>query len=136
MTIDSTLERIDAQIETLKRQRENVVLLGEKLADFPHDVNLSVYGEFVDFDNLTRAQVVALITHLKSGKWDKSPSNQSGKIDYVNAGFLKDAKLRIWAAEPPASCKLVEEDVEIPAQPARIEKRMKLVCKEHVLASV
>lgn len=136
MTINATLEQIESSIKRLERQRESVLLLGEKLKDFPHEVSLTVFAEFVDFDNLNRAQVVALITHLKSGKWNKSPSGTPGKIDYVNETFLPGAKLRIWSAEPPASCKLVEEEVEIPAVPARIEKRMKLVCKEHEPASV
>lgn len=136
MKIQESLDRIDAQIETLKKQRENVVLLGEKLADYPHEVSISAFGDFIDFDNLNRAQVVSLLTHLKSGKWDKAASGQAGKIDYVNSTFLKDAKLRIWGAEPPASCKIVEVEVEIPAQPARIEKQKKLVCKNHELQAI
>lgn len=137
MTIQDTLDNIDAQIAKLNKQRESVVLLGAKLADYPHQVSLSVFGDYVDFNSLTRAETVSLITHLKSGKWDKTPSSSvSDKIDYVNSTFLPDAKLRIWGAEPPASCKVVEEDVEIPAQPARIEKRRKLVCRDHELQAV
>jgi hypothetical protein len=136
MTIDATLQQIDDHILQLQKQRENVLLLGDKLKDFPHEVSLAVFGEFIDIEHLDRAKVVALISHLKSGKWDKTPSGSPGKIDYVNTGFLNGAKMRIWAADPPPSCKLVEEQVEIPAQPARIEKRLKLVCKEHELAAV
>lgn len=136
MNTQKTIERIDQQIATLQRQKQAVIALGEKLADYPHEIDISAYGDYVDFNNLNRTETVALITHMKFGKWDKSPSAYEGKIDYVNQTAIPDVKLRIWGAEPPPSCKLVETEVEIPAQPARMEKRITLQCKEHELQAV
>jgi hypothetical protein len=136
MNIQETLDSIDSQIERLKKQREAVVLIGEKLSDYPEQVGISTFMNFVDFDNPTRAQAVKLITHLKTGKWDKEPSSVEGKINYTNSTFVPGVTLRIYAAEPPHSCKVVEVDVEIPAQPARTVKQKKLVCKDHELQAI
>lgn len=83
-------------------------------------------GYGLDFDNLSREQVKFVISTLRCGRWDKSP-NYSGKdIDYVcpQDGF----NVRLYAAAPPSTCQLIEEEYEEPPQPARIKKRYKLVC--------
>jgi hypothetical protein len=131
MNMQDSIDRLDRQIETLQKQRGAMLILRDKLADFPAELQVSTCNECLDFDNLSRADTIRLITHLKTGKWNKVPSSVSGKIDYRNTTFLPGITLRLWGAEPPASCRLVEEDVEIPAQPARTEKRLKLVCKEY-----
>lgn len=136
MTLDTQIKNIDRQITLLRSQREALVLLASKLNTFDEQLSVSTHGDYIDFDNLKRGQVVKLLSHLKSGKWKKEPGYESGKINYINETFLPDTKLRLYAAEPPASCKLVEEEIEIPAQPARKEKRIRLVCKDHELQTV
>lgn len=96
----------------------------EKLEICPHgrffDSNQSL-----DFDCLPHSEVMKVISIL-GGKWTKKLAGT--KIDYSADidGFL----VRCWSGEPPPSCKIVEETVEIPAQPATTEKRLRLVCDE------
>ena len=86
----------------------------------------SLQGYGIDFDNLKREQVLLVIKVLAVGKWEKSPNYSGTTLDYSNVqdGF----NIRIWGAEPPASCQLIEEEYEEPAQPAKISKRFRLVC--------
>lgn len=127
---------LDSQQKLLDKKHKALQELEPKLASFPKDLSLSFggYGEWstIDFDYPGRAEVIELVTFLKAGKWDKEPSASGGKIDYKNH-TLVSMPLRIYAAEPPASCKVVEVDELIPAQPARVVKVKTLVCKEHLL---
>lgn len=126
-------------LEINAKKRETLRLLQPKLESFTPNLSLSFggygYWSSVDFDYPGRAVTVDLISHLKAGKWEKEISNVDGKIDYINKTMCP-LKLRIYAAEPPGSCKIVEIPVEIPAQPARIEMRKKVVCTEHQLTPV
>jgi hypothetical protein len=91
--------------------------------------NINPYCESVDIDRPTREQVMSVIQAFP-GKWEKSPGyGEVPTIDYTLSGC---PSIRLWHAPPPPTCKIVEEDVEIPAQPARVEKRKRLVCGEGV----
>lgn len=136
MKTTEAIKSIDQQIETLTKQRNALLELSAKLEGLDEDIHVSVCNEHIDFDNPTRTQAVKLMTHLKMGKWRKEVGYSAGKINYIHDGLAPGIKLRMFGAEPPASCRLVEEEVVIPAQPARTEKRMKLVCKEHELQAV
>jgi hypothetical protein len=138
--INELLVRLDAQEKLIAKQRQALIELQLKLEGFPKKLNLSLSGyspesQSIDFDFPGRAETVELITFLKAGKWDKALSNSEGKIDYINKHLIS-MKLRIYAAEPPGSCKIIETEVEIPAQPARKIIRKTLQCTEHSLAAV
>jgi|SRR5260221_11597139 len=80
----------------------------------------------IDIDRPTREQVLAVIQAIP-GKWEKEPTQSFGGA--LNYSLKVDGyTLRLWAAPPPPSCRLIEEEVEIPAQAARMEKRMRLEC--------
>lgn len=120
--------------QNLARKRLALASLVARLDGFPSDVSLSFGyigdGTSIDIDNTDRAITTALISYLKAGIWTKEPA-YNATINYVNTTLL-NIPIRIYGAEPPPSCKIVEEDVEIPAQPARIEKRKRVVCpSEH-----
>ncbi len=121
------LQKLDTAIERLKYKRAFLML---------HQTAIEQMGlkpccacdKFIDFDNPTRAQVVDILVAF-GGKWSKALAFDSSTINYeqpIDGGLV----LRLYHAEPPPSCQLVEEDVVIPAQPERIEKRTRLVCKE------
>jgi len=132
MNIEYNIKRIDECIATLQKQRDAFVKLGERLAGIKTPVHFSIAGDMIDIDLPKRGEVVDIIKHLKTGKWRKQIScSAPDKVDYYNDTFFLGVKIRMYQAEPPASCKIVMEDVVIPAQPERIEKRPKLVCKEH-----
>ena len=132
MNLKEQIERVDARMVSLQKQRDALLLLEQKLADYPDHLHVSLPDDYIDFDGLKRSDVVKLLTHLRTGKWNKTPVGD--RVNYTNETFLPGVKLRIYAAEPPSGCKIVYEDVVIPAQPARVEKRPKMVCKEtHVV---
>jgi hypothetical protein len=61
---------------------------------------------------------------LKLGRWERSSSVVDGCIDYTGK-TEDDLIIRLWGAAPPGSCRVVEEEIEVPA---RIEKRRRLIC--------
>jgi len=96
---------------------------------------LSVCGNTIDFDNPSRLDVEKLLIHLKGGKWDKQPGCAEAKVNYeTREEFLPGFKVRLWSAPPPRTCRIVEEEIEVPAQPARKEIRKRLVCSEPLAA--
>lgn len=120
----TTKERVEAEIQ---RKEREIQRLRDMLTAFPKlselDLDVSICGGYLDFDHLTHAQVITVIKAI-GGKWDKEP--QGDRVNYMTeSGGIK---LRCWQGEPPPSCRIVEEEVEIPAQPARKEVRRKLVC--------
>lgn len=138
--INELLVELDEKEKLIAKQRQALIELQPKLEGFPKKLNLSLSGYSadsyaIDFDFPGRAETVELITFLKAGKWDKTLSSTEGKIDYINKHLIS-MKLRIYAAEPPGSCKIIETEVEIPAQPARKVMRKTLQCTEHSLAAV
>lgn len=78
----------------------------------------------LDIDNLTREEVVEVLGVMGAGKWTKSVNHQTeGTIDYI--GQVEGKTVRLWAAGPPESCRVVEEEEVIPEQRV-IRKR--LIC--------
>ena len=104
---------------------ENQALLEE----FP----TSLYEDGIDADRLTHAQAQQVMKRLKCGRWEKTPG-LNGAIDYV--GHVGEVRIRLWAAEAPPNCKVVEEEVLVPAVAEHLEKRFKLVCKDEPAAIV
>jgi hypothetical protein len=88
-------------------------------------------GDFMDFDGLTRPQVLEVIRAFP-GKYDKTPGYDGGLV-YTSRETVLDGKfqVRIYNGEPPASCK-IEETIEYVDVPARTERRVTrtVVCPE------
>jgi len=130
MNTQEAIARIDRQIELLNVQRAVLVALAAKLQELNEEIHISICGDHIDFDNPTRAQAVKLMTHLAVGKWHKEEGPSQDTINYIHDGAGSGVKLRLYAAEPPPSCRIVEVEEIIPAQPEQIVKRRKLVCQE------
>lgn len=82
------------------------------------------FANFIDLDNLTREQVVEALK-LFPGKYSKTVSQD--RMDYerdLGNGIV----LRFFNAALPPGCKLVEKDVEVPAQPATTRKVYEIQC--------
>lgn len=89
---------------------------------------ISFFGSYIDFNGPSRKDVEKLMYFLRAGKWEKTPCGETFNYETVDE-YLPGWKLRLWCAEPPGSCKVIEEEVDIPAQPARKEIRKRLECK-------
>jgi hypothetical protein len=83
-------------------------------------------GGYLDLDNLNREEVSAVMHALSAGRWERQPSSTEGCIDYT--ATVQGVKVRLYAAAPPNSCRMVEVEEVIPAQPERIVKKRKLMC--------
>src|SRR5207244_1382037 len=81
----------------------------------------------IDFDKLSHPEIVRVIQTFP-GTWSKTPSGEASgiRIDYHSQ--FDGMKLRCWAGEAPPNCKIIEETVEVPAQPATTRTVRKLVC--------
>lgn len=88
-----------------------------------------IIGGQLDFDHLTREEVLQTIAALDAGRWEKSKNiSEELALDYKSE--VDGVTVRLWAAAPPGTCRVVEEEVEIPATPARTIIQRKLVCHE------
>lgn len=98
------------------------------------DIAPSRFGEFIDFNNPNRKQILEIIKAFP-GTWHKSLNECDAKtMDYKLAAD-GDVTLRIWGGELPPCCKIIEEWVYVPAQPARREIRKVVKCPELIPAT-
>lgn len=98
------------------------------LLKLPREIchKMSVLAQQIDLDNLTRDEVETVLARLNAGKWTKTINGgYQDKIDYH--GTVDGVPIRLWAAAPPGTCRVVEYEEEIPAQ--KVIKR-KLVCSQ------
>lgn len=86
-----------------------------------------VFEQQIDFNSLPHTQVVDVIKAF-GGKWDKSISSGGERVDYNTV--CDGVAVRCWNGEPPPSCKIVEEEVEVAAVPAHKKMVRKLVCTD------
>ena len=90
------------------------------------------YSDGLHFYGLTHDQVIAGIRIL-GGKWSKKLGD-SGTIDYLRDEPMDGLTVAFYNGAPPPSCKIVEEEVEVPEKviPAHTTKVRRMVCKEGV----
>jgi hypothetical protein len=82
----------------------------------------SVVGQYVDFDGLTRPQIMLVHRHFH-GKWTKTTGYDGGIIYTLEQPVATGLQLRLYNGEPPASCEIVET-IEYVEVPARTERRV------------
>src|SRR5205814_769409 len=122
------LKQLDNEKAAIARLEAFILTHKEKLDALGLD--LSNYFGNIDFDRLTHSEIVRVIQTFP-GTWTKTPSashDNDPRIDYSTT--YDGMKLRCWAGQPPPNCKIVEETVEVPPQPATTKTVRKLVCTE------
>jgi hypothetical protein len=133
VTLDSEAEREAILAEVLRIERDNIVKRAqtiEKAAEILRRLPVELikratfYGGGIDFDYLNREQSKAALSSLGGGEWKKQ-LNQSaeGTIDYT--AEIDGVPVRLWAAGPPETCRVVEVEEVIPEQRVM---RKKLIC--------
>jgi hypothetical protein len=115
------VERCKAYLQFLEDHYDTLTAL---------DIRPSFFMDTVDFNNLTRPEVVKVIKAFP-GKWAKTPSYHGDGITYTLNRTVSNLSMRIYNGEPPASCKIVET-VEYQVIPERVERivHRKVVCPE------
>lgn len=117
-TLECQIKAARTLIKWLKAHREQVEAIG---------IAPTLFGTQIDFDHANREQVLKIIKTFP-GTWKKSLNANKETMDYVRE-IEGQPTLRIWSAELPPSCKLVEEWVDVPAQPATRVKKLVVKCK-------
>lgn len=107
-------------------------VINEKLADFPHELAIS-FGcgnspWSLDIDHPSREVTIELLKHLQAGTWTKELSG-AASLNYINKTAYP-FMVRIYAAEPPESCRIITEEVEVPEVtiPAHKTTQTRLEC--------
>lgn len=133
VTYKTKTQRLIDQLNEQISQRESMVkwlssrqTVLEELA-----VPMSLCNEKVDFDNLSHDDVIKVIKAFPGAKWTKTPSSLGGKVDYTTQ--IEGVSLRCYSGEPPPNCRIVEEEMHVPAIPSRVEIIRKLVCSKGAL---
>src|SRR5580692_5573396 len=126
MNIDKQNELIRQNIATESQKIAWLESRRDLLTTLPDGL---VFGENrLDFDRLDHGKVIEVVKAL-GGEWKKKPTDGvDARIDYE--AEIDGMTVRCWAGEPPPSCRIVEVDEEVPAEPATVRKVKKLVCKE------
>lgn len=118
--IQADIDRLTLAISWLKSNREQI----ERLGIVPF-----AYNGQMDFNNPTRSQILEIIKAFP-GKWQKSVcAAEPTKMDYTRE-IPGEMTLRIWGGELPPCCQLVEEWVDVPAQPATRVLKKVVKCPE------
>lgn len=132
----SVLKQIDDQIYALNRQLSQAyymrVFVLEQLTVFDSLPDANLCAEKIDFDRLKHEQVMEVIKSFP-GRWKKE-AREDGRIDYSitlrnssKTTDLCEIVIRCYAGEPPPNCKIVWEEVQVPACTV---KKAKMICRE------
>jgi hypothetical protein len=90
-----------------------------------HGVMPTHYPHSVDIDNPSREDALRLMQAF-GGKWQKTVNGIN--IDYCQE--IDGVTVRLWSTPPPPSCRIVEVEEVVPAEPEKRVMKRKLVCIE------
>lgn len=117
-----------AAASAAKWQQEQLDKMGAVVALIPQHLHgkLTLFGGTLDLNNLTREESVEAMRALPVGKWTKGINcGDETLIDYC--GTIDSVNVRLWAAAPPDSCRVVEVEEVVPATIRTVKK---LICHE------
>lgn len=78
----------------------------------------------LEMNNLTRDEVIIATRELNGGKWTKKPNSYDAlALDYETR--IDGIRVRLWAAAPPGTCRIIEEKFTIPASETTVRR---LIC--------
>jgi hypothetical protein len=119
--LQHSMARWVTQLEFIHRNRNKLESL---------DLRFGIFGEYVDFDNLQRPELLAVIKAFP-GTWNKHPTYDNTGITYTLAEPVCGLTIRCYNGEAPPSC-VIEETVEYVTVPERIERKVtrKVKCPE------
>ena len=127
MNIEENITMLKGQIRDIGKKLQFLRKLKATVGEIP-GVSAASPSGYIDFDHLEHEDVIKVIRGF-GGKWNKEVSSvRPGTVNYERQDTIDGLRLRCWGGKPPPSCKLVEVEEIIPAQPARVVKKLKMVC--------
>ena len=126
--IDDNISQLNKNLNWTYYARTFVL---EHLETFDSLPDAQLCGDKIDFNHLKHDQVMEVIKAFP-GRWKKEPNGETIHYSITLRNESKTAGLyeiiiRCYAGQPPPNCKIVYEDVHVPAQTVR---RAKMVCAD------
>lgn len=124
LALDSAEAYSTASVAALKKGRAMLMAIPTTL---PNDLEINAYGGAF-WITVKRREDIQTLMQL-APRWSKSPRDDG--IDYDATVDGVTFKLRAMDAALPPTCRVVEREVEVPAEPAkpaRMVKRMMVEC--------
>ena len=131
-------EQVEALLDEIRERTKKIRWLRRNQAKLEKAPDGRFCGEYLDFDYLPHKRTIEVVRTI-GGKWKKTPAtceHLSNKIDYTTE--LEGVKVRVYAGDPPPSCRIVEVEELIPEQviPAHVKKVRKMVCNPELSAVI
>jgi hypothetical protein len=126
-TVITALLSFLSEVKEADKQRSANTIISQLPDDLKRTAEIYTDTQ-IDFNNLSHADALRVMKALNAGRWERSESGYEGHLDYT--AKLNGWVVRLWAAGPPDSCRVVEEEYEIPAVPARVGKRKRVICNK------
>ena len=122
--VKALFDYIEKQQKAERQRRADSII-----SKLPEDLQwrAEVYSDLqIDINSLEHEDALRAMKALTAGRWERKESGIGGKLDYITT--IDGWTVRLWAAGPPDSCRVVEEEYEIPAVPAKIGTRKRVIC--------
>jgi hypothetical protein len=135
---DKLQQEIEAITKHYQTTLDFLIWLGDRNVELSDTCRIDTHGLFtVDIEYPTREDVEKIISTLHVGKWVKEKMGETS-LNYISEQpILGNKKLRLWVAQPPNTCQIIEVDTVIPAvpaQPERVEKRKVMICNPAIVS--
>ena len=129
MKNEKVIARLREKVASLNRRIEWLIEHTDQMEQCP-EASISLLFDTMDFDLLSHAEVVKVLLAFP-GYWNKKIDENDGKPTIHYTQEVDGITVRCWHGQPPPSCRIVEESVEIPETviPAHKEIKRKLVCR-------
>jgi len=115
----------DSEQRRVERERRASLIITRIPEDLRYKAEIYSSTQ-IDINSLEHDEALLVMKALNAGRWERKESGIGGKLDYI--ATIDGWTVRLWAAGPPDSCRVVEEEYEIPAVPASIGKRKRVIC--------
>ena len=130
-------EQVEALLDEIRERTKKIRWLRRNQAKLEKAPDGRFCGEYLDFDYLPHKRTIEVVRTI-GGKWKKTVASNgdNNKIDYNTE--LDGIKVRVYAGDPPPSCRIVEVEELIPEQviPAHVKKVRKMVCHPELSAVI
>ena len=125
------IDRYNGKLKTLEQYRTTLESLSEKADVSIYPDRIHIYPDRIHITNLNRESTIKALKAF-GGKWEKIKYPDMEGSEHIQYRQEIDSVLITIEGEPPQSCRIVEEEVTIPAQmvPEKKIKVKKIFCTE------
>lgn len=122
--VAETLRHADNYEESARNMRTNIAKIAHVLPELSASATINPLGGSIWFTVNNREDVRVLMQ--LAARWTKESSGSG--IDYIGEKDGSYYRIQTIEGALPPTCRVVEEDVVIPAQPEKVVKKMVVKC--------